>query len=574
MSSSGVEKTPSTVANNTTGEAGGETSRMPAQSIENDPKTISATTERSPLAELLYANFVYNSTYNVTTQQKPGSILFALPVHPSSANQYNAHVAKMFNAWNGALLLRARFATSALYGGLIRIVHLPPNMNRDDINRISVKNLTAFPNIEVNPQNTEWSLIKGEDERNILFHYAKSGFSETDPQSFGGWIVAFVEASLIASADGATSVGLVVETCGRFLYNQPNPFFTADSNDPTAQDPLPNYLLRDVTSQGMCSVDLNPGDLQMVTWQNPNDPSFDRTTINMGTIYTGKSGEKQPYEYPGTVLSGCDVIRDAYLEQTELPPIFPNVVLPSDGAYHAAIRVPDQVFMADAFPSTGLFIYEHAVGEGEPDQAKYTVIKRNIKEGFIEYIYNSVNNEAVAQQAGLDFANAEAFETAAIENGYFGLKIQSVDPFIVYWFSASFSASAVMTATMARYMNQDEDFIPLSSTQSWVYTVNDTEQGVQIAYIRLCPNGIWTTNYPSEFMTFPGQRVYLDFNATVPLDEPLPSLTASMKYHRNFMRGHTIVGTKSSHGRVQINSRSLMRYRNDMSLHALAAERK
>lgn len=573
--SNGVEKTPPTVANNTTGEAGGETSRTPAQSIPNDPKTISATTERSPLAELLFANFVYYGTYTVQTDYKPGAIIFAIPVHPSSANQYNAHVLKMFNAWNGSLLLRTRFASSALYGGLIRIVHLPPNLTRDDINRMSIKNMTAYPNIEVNPQNTEWSLIKGEDERNMLFHYTKEGIDENDPTTFGGWIVAFVEAALIASSDGSQSVGLVVETCGRFLYNQPNPFFTVDSNTPSANDPLPDYLLYDICNSGLSSVDLNPFDTILTTWQA--DATIDKTRITIGTMTTGKSGLKEPYEYTSSDPGALAPFRQALLDADVLPQVLRNVIVVGEEADIASIvGRPDMGgALSDAFPIDAILVYERAVGAGEPGCTVCTLNTRNSENQQFGYHYNSANNEAVTgQNLGITF-QPNFFYDANPNFNYMSLFNMTVDPYILCWFSASYSAVSTMTAAMARYMNYATDFIPLSETQSWSYILMDTNLGVAIAFVRLCPNGIWTTSYPNNYLTDVGQRVHLEFNATIPLDEALPPLTATMKYHRNFMRAHTKPALQTNQKPIlKISTRARMTYENDMALHALAGRRK
>jgi hypothetical protein len=544
--------TPVGVANNTTGQPGGEVLRTTSQQIPDDPSTIRATTERSGIIQLLYSNFLYFATYVVTTTQKPGAIIFAIPIHPKSAGQFNSWVSQMFNAWTGDLRLRCRLASSALYGGILRIAHLPPNITRNRINQMNLRTLSAYPSMELNPQSTEWAEILGTDQRNKLYHEGMV-FDETNPDSFGGWLICFVESSLIASSDGSLSISLAVETTGAFVYDQANPSF-GDSSDPVVGSPLMDYILRDLTSVGLSSTDASPVDTMLYTISDE--------TIEVGTMMTGKVGTKEPHEYSGSLSDTAMVnfrseMIGNYLSQTQVIKIFAGTgndrITSVDNSMHATDGwgFEKQTFsVQDTGGVYSLMEDRLSIAESDGDVFGYSL---------------STNYDTVGPTSHATYQ--DELPSATFPSLNYILKNNSVDPNIVIFGSSMYSIYATMSKPMARYFNQrlDPDFTPLDETQSWVFVLVDRITGVPIAYLRFNPNGIITTNYPSDVLTFIGQAVDLQYESQIPLDESLPTLTTTMRYHSDFMASRT---TKLSKGKInlKLSKRAKARWRADVTM--------
>lgn len=206
------------------GETGSVTQlrHMPDQ-IPDNPGTIAATSSIENLMQLLYRNWIWQAQLQVDTTMLPGTVFGLFKIHPKLANYPNAHVARMFLTWTGSMKLRARFQATFQYGGSLRLGWLPPKFTRSQVNNLPVQVLTAYPNIDLDPKNTEFIEFQASEERNILFHWMDDGESDA-PESFGGWFVFFVASPLVITGGGADNrVTMLVETAGSFEYAQPAP---------------------------------------------------------------------------------------------------------------------------------------------------------------------------------------------------------------------------------------------------------------------------------------------------------------------------------------------------------------
>jgi hypothetical protein len=104
------------------------------------------------------------------------------------------------------------------YGGSLRIGWLPPYFTNDQVVNLPLSTLTAYPNIDLDPKNTDWVHFKASEERNVLFHWMTNLEVET-PESFGGYYVLYV-ASPVVQSGGPAAISLYVETAGGFNMSQ------------------------------------------------------------------------------------------------------------------------------------------------------------------------------------------------------------------------------------------------------------------------------------------------------------------------------------------------------------------
>lgn len=189
---------------------------MPDQ-IPDNPASIVANTSIETLQNILFENWIWRNTFQIDTSMKPGHIFGLIPIHPRECNEYITHLSQMFLTWTGSMKIRTRFMATFQFGGSFRIGFLPPKFNRAEVLRVGIQTLTAYPNVDLDPKNTDWSQFQCSDERNVLFHWMNGDYDKAE--SFAGWFVFYVAAPLVVSGTDS-SVSLLCEAAGGFNFSQ------------------------------------------------------------------------------------------------------------------------------------------------------------------------------------------------------------------------------------------------------------------------------------------------------------------------------------------------------------------
>lgn len=213
--------------------------------VQTDKRQIGQSTSIETLQHTLYRDWIYSRTFNIDAQMKPGYIFGYLKIHPQDCNPYVEYVSKMFKVWTGGMKVRSRFMANFANGGSFRIGFLPPIFTQKEIFSLPLSTLTAYPNQDLDPKNTDWTEFRTSDQRNIAYHYMKDTADASSVQDFGGWIVFYVVGSLVQSLQTTGSVQMVVETAGDFDFRQLAPLSTAV----TQSGPISFDAMQDVMSQ-------------------------------------------------------------------------------------------------------------------------------------------------------------------------------------------------------------------------------------------------------------------------------------------------------------------------------------
>ncbi len=261
--------------------------------ISQTPRSeISHVGTKESIPFLLTRDWIYKNTFTWEAAQGPGTILAYYPIHPSSCNWFNQHIMAAFNAWTGTMRMRLRMMATAFYGGSIRIGFLPPNISPDRFASLTPEMMTTYPNMDLDPKNTDWVTFESTDQRNVLFHYGDQPVL-TEPSTFGGYITIFVVGRLVTQDPEFDRISGVVEMAGNFEFLQPNPVFNV--TDVLVDNPLAGSTENILASGGCESTTTNSyASLQIL-------PS---SVLNVTTGFWCMRGANRLFgsDYPGCTL--------------------------------------------------------------------------------------------------------------------------------------------------------------------------------------------------------------------------------------------------------------------------------
>lgn len=503
------------------------TPQIDVQAIPSKKGEISHTTAVEDISFLLYRDYIFLAEYTIDTTMLPGHVFAIIPIHPSACNPYVEYFSKPFNAWNGTMGIRTRFMANAFNGGSFRIGWLPPNLNPTEIRTMPLSSLTAYPNRDLDPKNTDWMHYMANDERNVMFHWMTDGPDYTKPESFGGYIVMYVVGSLVTGQAQIGTVSMVVEAVGNFTFKQPSPRFKNIS--PVSNGPLSQDAITDITYAMGCddffasprqAINILPKMLEALHW------GFSRA-------YT--VGGQPSYSSPGAALD--DVERDVMNQNISIQT---NTVATYNitAENYCEFRIPKRTNTCLPFNidrravqfSTSLF----AAGASGVTFYDQTVTKAEIhveSDNWQRYTCGPF------QSAGTSPGFASFWgETGGTFNGeYIGAKDttsllpkpQPAESAVV--FSALISASAnAQTRPMAQSLKNST----ANPGMSYLYAVHSQQNPERLRLLRLNPNGMFTTQAEDNNVTLRpalGDSFYLTYEGTLPVDSPLPPRSSYAK---------------------------------------------
>lgn len=556
------------------GEEGFSTKEAPSyvQQTKDNPGELVHTTAVEDVNFLIRHDYIYQGTYTLDSTMLPGFVFFVLSLHPrgSASNQYISHVSQMFNAWTGTAEARARFVANAFNGGVFRIAYIPPNVSEESIRAMSLATLTAYPNIDLDPKNTDWIHVKGADERNVMFHWMTDRPDDTKPESFGGYLVGFVAAPLVTGNQQGGAVQLYVEVKGDYFFLQPNPSFSV--SDGQFAGPLSERSLNFIASQPGCDDGICG-----------NSTICGIQVLGTATRSIG-CGFGFGYGYNGTdptQLSPATTWMQPYWLETRgasTPSAFPLVRL---DITHPAGTSP---------PANEVWYAIHSMKPGPnqlPTNAEFDAYNMPICETGSEtsqvwphgyaaaatwYVTTPVNNKLIANNSnGLNFGMAFSIDsgnnsvptTFPLNNASMTVCSPTTDgtPIAVAKCSipgmskpAPNSESIVIFVnTHNRTMNYQTQYmaedlkasVDLPTNSTYVYTLRVRGDPDPIMRLRLWPDGMWTAPplTTDTLILKPGQEMYLQFEMILPTGSLMPQFTS---LQRRTLREYTKAGSRDS----------------------------
>jgi hypothetical protein len=508
------------------------------QQIHDNPGTIKATTAIETLFNLLFKDFIFKGLYTISTDMPPGQIIWKLPIHPSVCNQYHDHVRKMFNAWTGGMKMRYKLIGTAFYGGSIRIAHLPPNISETDLSLMTVETLTAYPNMDLDPKNTNWVEFYAADQRNVLYHYQKD-FDMDIASTFGGWVVCYVVGPLVTQDPAFKTIQSVLETAGDFQYRQPNPLFNSAINPPPReQGPLKQNTLRNLQFQPLIdnfACDPDSGKIVILnnTIRSLSDGIFSIRAFN----------DRLPDHWPNSSWNQWATAMRTLIVNNTRTHVLSAVCGPS-----GATGVQD--FWAEKNSTNG-----SAFGVGVPPEYVYTYDGTNF--GLVNFSSKTLATVDGKVTTGFRGASGALQPVGAITTCFDEkdeitkellpstysehnpvLPIMRTDESVIMFQASVQAAIGPQTLPIAEDLRQTTG---MNETVSYVYSLRSTvNPNISLAWVRLNPNGLLTTNAAPETVSFEylaGVEYYLHFEQVLDMGTPLPQVPQKLaRRYRRWMK--------------------------------------
>lgn len=492
--------------------------------IQDDPTTIIATTAAQNLLTLLYMQWIYAGSYRIDSKMKAGTKIFILPIHPNSCNKYVSYINRMFNAWTGDLLLRTRTVSTTAFGGMLRIAKLPPNLTRAQIELMDVASLTSYDNVELNPTHADWRHWEFTDERNILYHY-NDNFDENDRDSFGGWIVLFMESALVKSSDGSDQIELVVETRGNFQWRQVNPNFSYNQSVITSK----------FQQQAVLGINTQPfTDFHEISNQATiKYLNTSVTQLHSGFFLCRPAGLKdEVWSYPGGSTTQRMIDWKNAVKAGTLIPLASGECSnsrPSGVTTYSIIKLKNTVgttpatFWASQFGTGYQYVSPNATTPiGQMSETFMTADHI----GFSDAGNVDAEDEAAVFPSP---ATTKPYDYRVIEDGETPLanstvSSMSVGESIVVFHDPYYSALSIQYQGLTTSIDDPQfPFPKLTDSESHIFMAYNARTGISYGYWRLCPNGMFTTEGTPEDITIPNvDPINLIYNSTISMNEPLP----------------------------------------------------
>lgn len=505
------------------------TAPMPDQ-IPSNPGTIRATTAIESLLQLITANWIYKTTLTVDPSMQAGHVFGYLRIHPDDCNVYVAHVAQMFKAWTGGMEVRARFMANFANGGSFRVGFLPPTYTEAEVAAgLPVSTLTAYPNIDLDPKNTDWIHFRGDDERNVLFHWLTH--TPTKPEDFGGWLIFYVVGPLVSTMQAQGSVSMVLEVAGRFDFVQPAPLTSGPA--PTTGPLLAStYGLQ---GQALCDTDS--------TTMKPALLVLPKATNNLqaGFLTAFALGGADPTTLPGNTAS------EVYTSvRTSLFAGNKNLNSTCAQSKTGTTDALTPTFVQSVNPGNLLAGYNNLMaGDGGSliqDVVKQVVVYNGASDKSISYVpTNTTIIERALPAATVCPTKLDAAPSLPVPSDLAKVDKMPPNESIIIFGDLGSGRYAMQTRTMA------DEFKALTRpdpNQSFIYNVKQRGASGVLLQMRLCSNGMWTTTGSETLSSLPmlfNEQYTLEFVTAIPYTTPLPGAKSNYKTLLRLFRAEQMV---------------------------------
>jgi hypothetical protein len=512
-----------------TGESGSvKSSEANLEQVSPPPTQIAADTSIETLSHVIERDWIWKQTVAVSTTMPPGTVFAILPVHPFECNKFVKHVAEMFNCWTGGMHIRLRMMATAFYGGSLRVGFLPPNLTPNQIRNMTLDTLTVYPNNDFDPKNTNWVHFSTADERDVMFHYMSptaKGWDENDKRSFAGYIVLYVVGKLVTQSPDISSIQVVIETAGNFMFSQINPQFgQIDYSDNAgslgeAARYAEHWIPCDVqTMGGLPYVGILPNTVTNVSFGGFNMEPFYGTLDDTPGVHIDPMKKEQ--------LTACAVspltrgianrlttaVPWTYKDVPGLPNMA-HVMLDDNGSFTVC---PD----AHVDSKT-----EGAIWDSEFGLVKYTCDSPDTTgyTGATE-AYNGVSNVDVDTWQSCFTLPPTVTDSTFAPN--------SVNENIVTLFGHGRISPALQPIQFKQYLKTNKS---TDSQNSEVYLLKRAD-GTTALVLRLNPNGMLTCAIGASALSFQIEKgMHLQFLQDLPINEPLPLTRAMRRQQKMFI---------------------------------------
>lgn len=502
---------------------------------------ITHTTSKEDLQHVIARDWIYKSTFAIDANMKPGHIFGTIRIHPMDCNKYVAYIARMFRTWTGGMKIRTRFMANFANGGSFRIGFLPPNFTQADIHNVPLDTLTAYPNEDLDPKNTDWTEFKTSDQRNVMYHYMADP-STADTAEIGGWIVFYVVGSLVQTLQTSGTVQMVVETAGDFVFRQVAPL--TDGPAPSTLGPLPTSVLTNLLLHAGCDTQQTTGDaaLQIIKSEFQSMPAG-------FMLATAVDGTKPETKAPNSKISPYCTYWRSRIQSGAIPSSLMSITVSDFDSGR---------WLADIVDSGSIPIYNcdgdlhHGFGPISTTGERWRFGTLNsITDTFTKYRFHTegqnfteVNTQGSYYTIGSGREKHNPLDVSKIPHSAFGtssLINQRAGESILAFADLSLGSIDMQTRAIAEWLKAH----PASIATDYLYSLRSDEDIGILLYVRLQPSGMFTTTATTQDIVMAGKKFYLQYEGEISPSAPLPSSSSTQSFIRMW---HKIGKKAAKHG--------------------------
>nr|UXD80083.1 putative capsid protein [Lasius neglectus picorna-like virus 8] len=492
--------------------------------LPDNPATITANTSIETLQQVLYDNWIWRNLFTIDSSMLPGHVFGVLKIHPKNCNDYITYISQMFKTWTGSFKIRTRFMATFQFGGSFRVGFLPPRFTEDEVQNMPLATLTAYPNSDLDPKNTDWAFFRASDERNILFHWMEE-LTDEKPESFGGWFVFYVAAPLVVSGTGSgETVSMLVEAAGDFQFSQLAPI--------TAIAPSGNGWLDTANNENILA-DVGCDDLQKVDALVvlPVTTPMLLSGFTLSNPLGGNEANNSALHTPGSQFSSVDQgARHAFFTDPLMKPtVFGNGQ--TDILYEAPNKyyyVSTQGYFPGNLPKDFIAgAIDHSENFTGPTSDKHTPTIPNFQRVYIATV-------DAAEISHNTFFAPYSHTTLTLPD--LSLYVDNNNP--------SFLQNRLPGESIIQFMNMRTRGLNLQTrsqaqslakhtyqnNMSQLYQLFTEDTPTPLLTLRLQPNGMWSTHATDVGAILSGTRLYLRYLQDLSMSAPLPPTRSEFKF--------------------------------------------
>lgn len=188
--------------------------------------------------KIIKSQFFPIDTWNWTTSQVRGTLLWYSPVHPSRCNSVVNHLSQIYNTWAGGLQYNFKIAGTGFHAGALAFVRIPPNRHPSEFKTPS--DWGAFEYEVIDPKTLEVVTAEFMDQRRFHYHYMQ--LDEKNPDTFGGYVACYVLIPLNTSSTGTLQISVQAFCRPGAKFSLDQLIVPASGDDPTPNVIKPEFL--------------------------------------------------------------------------------------------------------------------------------------------------------------------------------------------------------------------------------------------------------------------------------------------------------------------------------------------
>jgi hypothetical protein len=452
-------------------------------------------------------------TFPWTTSDPVGKILFSFANHPMECNWLVDYVQKLFVGWAGHMNIDVRILGTAFMGGSLAFVLVPPTYTRAQALAMSREDVSVFDYVEVDPKDISTMNFSMKDFRPEHFHYEQ--YNDTNPRSFGGWIICMVWGKLNISpnVDGA-SLDVLVRTQGSYTFRQPRPLQIGGVSVDTS---FPNFTSTPLHEQLGCDNTLKTSVTELyqanVPWTEVTNGfmyALNPTKLNQ----TGIQKFIKPAEagFLNRIETVDSASFEAYIRQMQITDTRPRrswffqhhgvqsadrltLVAPLVDSPNSFLNLTlrarsDGVFISKYDPSDPIpitYTLAYLPVSGAPGKGNWNMNGKNFELLFLRANANTIPSAYFWAPFGDDdVQNTTFFPLASLPDSV--IVKQRTDEQIVLFTSDRF---ATMSAQSLQFQDDIRGF-QWPSGSSAIFSLND-EEGTIVSYVRISSSGLMSS---------------------------------------------------------------------------------